>query len=890
MLRKAKTISELFQETKEFDLVITNDAPLATALNKLVEAPRLDYFAMTPKQIASKFAQLNYIKVYEKYEIILNLSRDLKKPLKLVHGMAEKIYEIWMYNAKLEFADQFLSEEEKLLSEYISRYDTIETAMENFNEEFFGDRKIAVIGEELFSLLDLEVLPKRGVPAQAINIFTEDTAVIDKAYIFNSSGRLIENVLMLINKDNADETAIVLSSESDHLEILKARLKDSDINIEIKNYLSDEISVRNFISLIELSLRFNELKVKEYIAIAGEYGISIDNYHNNYDIVNYVGHINKDKKLKKLSNISQKITEHKYGELISILKLHFQTSFIKEFNEAINLLELSDQNISEDNLIDLKYFIREFNIEIKNKTSGVLFVNALNSAFIDRQIIYYLEMDNSWMKLFPDKDYLNKEEEELKNLNRFQILLQQGQNRFYFVQNVRDYKKVIPCYYFLMLAGADAGSFVNEIFNPVQINNKRTEDPFKARVKKLNSVKDPIVSVSPTSFNKYFKCPKLFSFDRFLPSEDLLVFKKGNLLHNFAELYFNHPDFTKKKLDTILDKMTKDLESFNKEINQKFVRSEFLIGAESLMFFLDTMTFIKIPLEIPEQANENILMNFFKKDIIYQNTERRIPENDETKIKGKIDLQSGNTIVDYKSSKKRKYENNATLKSNLDYINGFESAEVDFQAAAYIAVTRGKFDDVNFIYNFLFTNFKYHIDTFAKKENNLTNIKYLPITFMEHIYSEEVFEMIKKEKKAGKLFDTLGLYKYKYILDNLNLHPFEFFDKEILLNKILEITNFVIQEKGYSYSNFGCQKQETLNDNCIKPISDIIFGIRNGNHENATIFKDDIDNFTRLIKDELININKYTETVFPFRPLFGSREICKECNYLNLCTGNKLWH
>jgi len=890
MLNKVKTIAEIFTEVKSYDLVITNDAPLATALNKLVEAPRLDYFAMTPKQIASKFAQLYYIKIYEKYEVILNISRVIKKPIKFVHGMAEKIYEIWMYNAKLEFAEQFLTEEENLMLKNIKQFDTIETAMENFNEEFYGDRKIAVIGEEIFSLLDLEVLPKRGAPAEGISIFKNDTAVIEKTFIFNSSGLLIDNVLRLINKENADQTAIVLNSESDHLGILKARLKDADINIEIRNYLSDETTVRNFISLIELSLRFNELKVKEYIAIAGEYGISIDSFHNNYDIINYIGHINKDKKLKKLSDISQNITRFKYGELVSILRRNFETNFIREFDEALIILDLTDQNITEDNLIDLKYFLKEFNIELNSESSGVLFVNALNSAFIDRQIIYYLEMDNSWIKLFSDKDYLNKEEEELKNLQRFQILLQQGQNRFYFVQNVREYKDVIPCYYFLMLAGAEAASFNNKIFNPVLINNKRTENEFKVRIKKLNTIKDPVISISPTSFNKYYKCPKLYSFDKLLPSEDLLVFRKGNLLHYFAELYFNHPEFTKKNADKILNEMTEQMSLFYKESNQKFVRSEFLIGIESLMNFLDTMNFQKVPLDIPEQPKENLLMEIFKKDKLYQNTERRISEKEETKIKGKIDLQSGNTIVDFKSSKKRKNENNVTLKSNLDFINGLESADIDFQAAAYIAVHREKFDEVNFIYNFLFTNFKNQIDPFARKENNLTNIKYLPVTFMEYIHSEEVFEFIKKEKKAGKLLDKLGLKNYRYILDNLNLYSFEYFDKETLLNRVLEVTNSVLEVNGFDYRNFGCLKQSTLNENCIKPISDIIFGIRYGNHENGMIFKDDIDKFTELIKKELINISKYTETVFPFDPLFGSREICKACNYLNLCIGNKLWH
>ena len=279
MLKKVKSIKEIFIEIKDFDLVITNDAPLATALNKLVETPRLGYLAMTPKQIASKFAQIYYDKIYEKYEVVLKVSNLTKKPVKLIHQIIEKIYEIWMYNAKLEFVEQYLSEDENLILNSIKEFDTIETAMENFNEEFYGNKNIVIVGEELFSLLDLEVLPRRGISAKKINVFIEDefnyNYTIDKTYLFNSSEQLIENIVNLINKENADDTAIVLNSDSKFLEILKARFKDSDISIEIKNYLKDDISVRNFISFIEISLRINDLKVKEFIPVAAELGLSL---------------------------------------------------------------------------------------------------------------------------------------------------------------------------------------------------------------------------------------------------------------------------------------------------------------------------------------------------------------------------------------------------------------------------------------------------------------------------------------------------------------------------------------------------------------------------------------------------------------------------------------
>ncbi|MBS1552849.1 MAG: hypothetical protein JST15_12360, partial [Bacteroidetes bacterium] len=237
MFNKAKSIAVLYEEVKDYDLVITNDAPLATALNKLVEKTRLELLAMTPRQIASKFSQLYFEKILDKYEVVLKACRESDKPLRVVHKIVEKIYEVWMYNAKFEFIENFLSEDESEYLKYIKDSDTIETALENFNEEFYGDKKIAVIGQELFSLLDLEVLPGRRAPADKINIFTEDDYKIDKTYIFRTTEQLIQSITDIINIENADQTAIVLDPESEYLEILKASLNSKGISIEIKNYI-----------------------------------------------------------------------------------------------------------------------------------------------------------------------------------------------------------------------------------------------------------------------------------------------------------------------------------------------------------------------------------------------------------------------------------------------------------------------------------------------------------------------------------------------------------------------------------------------------------------------------------------------------------------------------
>lgn len=892
MIKRVKTIREIYDEVRDFDLVITNDAPLATALNKLVESPRLGYLAMTPKQIASKFAQIYFGKIYEKYEVILKISKSAGRPVRLIHRICSRIYEIWMYNAKLEFAAQYLNEDELFILNLISEFDTIESVMENFNEDFYGNKKIAVAGEELFSLLDMEVLPRRGQPAERINLFTGEEFRIDRTYLFGSAGDLIDNVMKLVNRDNADETAVVLNQESKYLELLKARFRDEGIDVDIKNLLKDELSVRNFISLAELSLRINDLYVREFLPLASEFGFGISYEFNHFDLNAYMKTFNTDTGLSGFFDLCRSVVRMKYGELLKELSDKFGFKTVPEFFELLELLELANADINENNLIELKYFIKEFDIELNSGKTGVLFVNSLNSAFADRQNVFFIGIDNSWMRIFPDKDYLNKEEEEIKNLERFQILIQQGKNRFYFVQNVVDFSEVLPCYYFRILSENNKiESFSDEYFGPVYINSGKKSFEYKGRQKKLPAEKEKeIYAVSPTNFNRYFKCPKLYSFNLLTPDEKIPAFRKGSLFHNFAELYFNHPEFTIENIKSILDKMTDEMSVLEKNTAREYLLSQFRIGTESIIKFLGENNFPKTKLNAPVRQDENILMKFFDKEKIYNNTENWLTDAESTMIRGRIDLQSENTIVDYKSTGYKKSESAITLQSNLDYIRKEESEDFDFQAIAYIAALRGKYKEINFIYNFLFADYIHQINSETDSKSTVSKIKYLPLTFTEYLYSDECFDFLINDKKFNKLFEVLGRDRYNYIIDNLNPEDAEYFEKDLLIKKVIDITINLVAELDMSYKDFNCKKPETFIKNIVEPFAKALYKIRTGNTGTGMLFRDDADSFNELLKEKIKEINENMNSSFPYEPVFGSRDICKKCGFLNLCMGNRLWH
>ncbi|MDQ3194623.1 MAG: PD-(D/E)XK nuclease family protein, partial [Bacteroidota bacterium] len=471
-------------------------------------------------------------------------------------------------------------------------------------------------------------------------------------------------------------------------------------------------------------------------------------------------------------------------------------------------------------------------------------------------------------------------------------LLQQGKQKFYFTQYIKNNVKVIPCYYFNLLIDKEVGGFNHLSFNPVMVNT--TSDKKLKLLPKNNinaDIPEEIKTISPGRLNDYIKCPKKYAFSILIPGEDSQVFKKGILLHNFAELYVNHKEFTKNNLQTIIDLMIEKLSYFMKDFNMEFFNTEFMIGTDAIINFIDSAKINLFNLDEPKDPEDNELMKELNKKIVYANTEHWIIDTEITKIKGKIDLQYGNTIVDYKSSKTRKFETDVTLQSNLTYIMEKEKEDFDFQAVSYVAAMRNYHNEINFIYNYLLSNLRNQINPLQRSETNLTRIRYLPQTFFEYILSKEVFEKLKKKEKFELFLETIGYMSYKFILKNINLEQKHFFDQKIVEDKIISVgNNLVFNTLGYTTGDFKKNNMRTFTNDIMKPFACAIHNIRIGKTETGFIFKDDIEKFLTLIKDKIELINKYQLSTFPFAPIYNSRDVCKECNYLNICIGNKLWN
>ncbi len=880
MIRTSKSIERIFEEAKGYDLVITNDAPLATALNRLVEAPRLGYFAMTPRQIASKFSVSVFSRLFLKNEVIVEITKLTGEPLKIIHQNLEKIWEIWNYTGLLDSCKKHFPESTALIL-LLEKFPTIEMAMENFDEAFYEDKKIAVIGIELFNELDKQVLPRKGKFPDTIGLFSEENFHFEKSYLFNSFNELVNQTVALINKENENEVAIVLNPDSEYLNVIKARLRENNISLNLKEFLSSDIRTRNILSLISLSFEISDLKVSDVILLESILdSVKIDRKYSNYFLRRYMDSVNGNQPLKSIYEFMCRIGSYTYEEFFETLKKNYRIEVRGELVKITEHLELAKEKINADNLNLINYFIRFIDAEVSRSGDGVLIVNALNSAFIDRHIVFFIGMDESWTRINPEKSYSDRKEEEEKNLAKFQVLLSQGKVKFNFVLGVKENVIVSPCYYFNILADRNISGFENEFFKATRVKYApNIENKESKHIPRSPADIRKVTEISPSALAEFVNCPKGYSYSYIMPDEEQPHFTKGNLLHYFAEFYFNYPEYATENFEFLLEKIVDKYKGFIKDSIVNIEKTNFRIGMKVIKLFLDEKPFDKLKPDKIELFNNNFLFELTGKEKLYSNTEQRLSGN-RAKISGKIDLFSGNTIVDYKSGRAKKLRPSILQEFKMEEMKENLDSDIGFQTVAYMA---GKRDDVKgnleFIYVYLLSEIGNFITDNFELENIFSNVTYIPKTFREYIESREGYDFLLARDTKEKIFEKLGFEDYKRVISE-NFDEECFYDKNTMKNVFGHPIREVLITKGFA-------KTQYLNN--VDSAIGVLFGIRAGTKNYGSIFKDDVDKFLKTVDTAIREINEFQKNVFPNRPLFDLRDICRDCEYLKICIGNKLW-
>lgn len=429
-IKNPKSIQELYDETKNYDLVITNDPTLAGALNSLINKPMIGRLAYTPKELGSKYSKYYPTEpILSKPKVILEISKKLNKDIKTVHNAIEKILEIRNYTKNIE--NHLNNDELEIYREFL-KLPTLERAMELFEPNKYLPKNVAVIGYEFLNELDKEVLPESF---KIIKVFKEDKKELNNFYIFDSEKDLGDKILELINRENENNIAIILDSDSEYNQIIKSKLYSKDINVVVKEYLKDNIQYRSFIDFLNISLNLESCYVRDLKPFLELLGYSIEHEYLNYLFNKYVEGVNQS--LEEIYYFLKELPYKTFKDCIKLFEDH-NIKLPQQLKTVLVELDLYNKTITYENIHTLSYYIDNFNIELNYNKKGVLFRDCRDTAYIDKPICIYVGLDSSWTKQLPDLDCINRDKEEEINLNKFQILISQGNHQYYFLTYSHD--------------------------------------------------------------------------------------------------------------------------------------------------------------------------------------------------------------------------------------------------------------------------------------------------------------------------------------------------------------------------------------------------------------------------------------------------------------------
>jgi len=788
MIGKSKSIEQLYNEVRDFDLVITADAPLRTALNKHLNKPMIGVFAVTPKELASKHAISMFKEpLLDESEAAIEIAARLNVSIKQAHYSVQRIFGAWQGLGDLEIAGQYLTDlegDDITALEIFKELPTVYRAMEGFNSSAFEDKEVAAIGLDFFTQLDKRVLPEN---CKQIEVFTDEEYVLPGLYTFTSEIDVIDRVISMISVDNADDIAIVIDPESSYLPLIESRLANKGIPLNIRGELRNHFLIRSFLGLVEMGLNIDSLTVREIAPFANLLSLYMDPRYSNYYIPDYVIDINEDPYLTGFYDFLRGITQKTYGHVLDWLKER-KVTLPPEFLEILQQLNMVRRTIDFESHMNLAYCMENFHIEITGSRRGALFVNCKNSTYIDRPVCFFLGMDESWTK-GTREEWIDKEAGDRRDLNIFQILLQQGQCRYYFVSTMKSNQEVIPCYYFNLLFDKVIKDFKDPVFsnrNLASIKNpagqKRARHIFKTEPYQFTHF-------SQSSLKEFVLCPRRYTHGKLKHRQEQTYFLKGNMLHDFAVFYFNHPDIVVEKGEEFfVDEMLREYKRMTGHLKLDIERTNFRIGIQNIRSFMDSLEDIDSKLEldgssVSPKRDKNHFARLLGVPLEKPNCELAFAD-DALCIEGRFDLVvKPSRVVDFKSGLKKKAAAKVIENANCRIITDIESGDgeeganiaedaLDFQPMFYILMLRKLNPDksIEFLHYYCLANYREVINgKYGDINENIVTVVYYPITCnespkRESFYKDDLdnFEIFIKQK-----IDEIN----RYLMDGFPAKP-----------------------------------------------------------------------------------------------------------------------
>lgn len=822
---RAKSIQQIYDEVRDYDLVLVPDAPLARAINRRLDEPTFGTFAAAPRLISGRQG-----KTTEDRFAFLNVIHQTDYSWKSVAYAIGNILQCWEHQGHVDSVleyDEYADATTKEVVEIMAELQTTSKQLSSYNVP--ENKSVAVVGLDQFTKLERAILPSEY---DTFELFTSESFDHPPFHIFDSPAEIVDSLLDTITAENAENVAIVLNSSSRYSSLVESALESAEIPFYGGPGFIDNSAHRGFLQLLRTSFRGQDTTVNDVRPLVSQLGIDIDIN----DSEKRLSTLN-DPELDWLQTFFEKIEGLTFIEALSEYESQLGQPLPK-FKKELQKLGLAGEAVSNDRIDDLAFYLQTYEVPVERNNEGVLLADAQSSGYVDRPVVFYLGIDQGWTHSAPQRPWVDAKSQADRYISQFKLLLQSGTDQYYLVQDTDGGQPVTPCLYFNELLDSEFERFSD--LPSAEYTRTASTDGQGFEKESFDIESDTVTHFSQSSLNNYVNCPRDYFFGELIDSPDKDYFREGNLLHDFAEFYVNYPEFVDNDVLTeITDIIVDEVRAFHVEDETPLRRRMYEIGLAIIKEFLDTNTPTNGDFLTPSSGfGKNFFAEYFDKTLDMPTTERWF-ENDELNIKGKIDLvHSPTTLLDYKKGRKKR-ETKVVRRSAIDP----PADTPNFQAILYLTHYRTiqPGEQLEFTFFHILETLDDVIAGDADLADTLTTISYHPYTFDEFVEKRDAYDtLLDGYNDCVETFSDLGFAAYKDIMTELDFPATT--DKEDLLNSEFA-TNFQTAVDAATSDNVDSQKGSSQ---AIK----LLNGVR-----KKSFFKENLDAFENFIDNQLKTLN-----------------------------------
>ncbi|UWG47100.1 Uncharacterized protein HSRCO_0809 [Halanaeroarchaeum sp. HSR-CO] len=750
-IQRLRPLQSIYDDVADHDLVIVPNNPLADALNRRLDAPHFGTFATTPRRLATGRREAS-----EDRTAFLELVDRTDHPWKAIAYAVGNVLQCWEHQGSataIEAYPAFVDETTEAVIDVLRDLQTTSGQLQEY--ETPADQSVAVVGYDQLTQLERSILPP---DADRVALFTEEAFSLPPFHVFDGSSDIVDALLDTVTPENADDVGVVLDRSSRYSSLVESALEAADIPFYGGPGFADDPYHRTFLRLLRVAHRGSDTTVGDVTPICTQLGIDVPVEHDQKRI-SEVDH----PELDWCTTFTGGAASESFEEALA----SFERQAGKELDALraeLDELGLLDEEPTEQRVQDLAYYLQTYDVPIDRENEGVLLADATSAGYVDRPVVFFLGMDDGWTHSAPNRPWVDAEAQYERYIRQFQLLVQSGSEQYYLVQDTAGGQPVTPPLYLGELLEEEFERF-SDLDSLAHSRIERTEGAGFNR-SPVDADTTTIETISQSSLNSYVNSPRDYCFSRLLETPDEDHFQEGNLFHDFAEFYANHPECVgTDELDEIVDVMVDTVQPFFSDTEEPLRRSKYQIGLETIVEYLDEYGPEDHDFLTPSSGwGSNFFAEYFDKPIDSPLTERWFEALD-IGVNGKIDLvRSPTHNVDYKSgSKKSAYQvvKRAATDPPADTPN--------FQAALYLAYFRTQQPDERI--QFTFFHFLETLDDAVTGETTLddamTTVTYYPQTFDEFVGSRAAYDaLLDGYNDCVETFSDLGFEQYREILSD----------------------------------------------------------------------------------------------------------------------------